>query len=134
MFYFYNTFCNLCNISSFFSRIIISSIGSRFSIVIIWLTYCLCNLISSNFTCFMDYFFGSILVLCLIIVFFFFFFFFLQIMKLHYFYLLISNVKLSLSSIFNSVQFWSVNFIKISSNLALYVSKNTKLLGSTFNK
>ena len=37
----------------------------------------------------------------------------------HHFYLLISSVKLTLSSISNSLSFWTVNLITISSNFSL---------------
>ena len=50
-------------------------------------------------------------------------------------YPLISNVKLTLSSISNFLRFWSVNVIIISSKSLLYVyQKKNKMLGLTFNK
>ena len=51
-----------------------------------------------------------------------------------YLYLLISNFKLTLSSISNSLPFWSINFMKIFSNSIIYVFSNTKLLGLISNK
>ena len=53
---------------------------------------------------------------------------------LRHFYLLISNVKLTWSFVSNGLPFWSVNVMIVSSNSVLWVFKNTKLLGSTFNK
>ena len=50
-----------------------------------------------------------------------------------HFYLLMSNFKLILTFISKRL-IWSANVIIILSNLVLYVSKNTKLLGSAFNK
>ena len=44
-----------------------------------------------------------------------------------HFYFLISNVKLTLSSICNAPPFWSVNSV-------LQLFKNTELLGLTFNR
>ena len=50
-------------------------------------------------------------------------------------YPLISNVKLTLSSISNFLRFWSVNVIIISSKSLLYVyQKKNKMFGLTFNK
>ena len=49
-----------------------------------------------------------------------------QTRRMCHFYLLVSNVKLNLSSISNSLPFWSVNIMMISSSHALYVFKNPK--------
>ena len=53
---------------------------------------------------------------------------------MRHFYLLIRNAKLTLSSNSNSLPFWSVHVIIVSSNLMLQVSTGTKSLGSTFKK
>ena len=133
-FHFYNTFLNLFNISSlcfwwnnyFFNRFLF------LNIIIIWLSYCVCNFISYKFTCFMDFFLEAVVTASRPVSnnwFLYFlandknpypltYFFVLGSISSH-FYLLISNVKLTLPSMSNGLPFWSVNVIIISSNSVL---------------
>ena len=142
MFHFYNT----CLIFLLFSDgIIISSTGSCFSILTLFDLATASEILFPKYSPALWTIFWKHLIFYRVIV----FYIFSQMIKSissniyscfwfyrisHLFYLLISNVKLTLSSISNGQTFWSVNAIIHSTNSVLYVFKNTKLLGSAFNK